>query len=82
MSTGPSGGRRWTSAVVAGYGEVTYAGIVAIAAPTVEQLERDSADLVQTAASVGIDLRPLNGRHDQAVAVTLPLARGLNLRDP
>lgn len=70
------------SELVAGYGEVTYAGIVAIAAPTVEQLERDSADLVQTAASVGIDLRPLNGRHDQAVAVTLPLARGLNLRDP
>ena len=40
-------------------------------------LEAATDEITQVAASVGLELRPLHGRHDQAVAATLPIARGL-----
>lgn len=42
--------------------------------------QRAAVEAVQAAASCGVELRPLDGRHDQAVGVTLPLARGLTPR--
>ncbi len=63
--------------LVAGYGEVEYAGVVVVSAANVEVLERACADVVQVAAGCGVELRLLNGRHDQAMAACLPLARSL-----
>ncbi len=63
--------------LVAGYGEVEYAGVVVVSAPDVETLERACAAVVQVAAGCQVELRLLNGRHDQALAACLPLARSL-----
>lgn len=63
--------------LVAGYVEFAYAGVVTVTAASLEDLETATAEITQIAASVGIDLRPLHGRHDLAVAATLPIARGL-----
>jgi len=48
-----------------------------VSAPTLDDLDAVTAEITQVAASVGVDLRPLHGRHDVAVAATLPIARGL-----
>ncbi len=66
--------------LVAGFGELDYAGLVVVTAADPDELDRASDETVQLAASCGVELRPLDGRHDQAVAVTLPLARGLAAR--
>lgn len=63
--------------LVAGYREMTYAGIVTLTAGSVEDLDRRSDDLTQTAGASGVELRALHGRHDQAFAVGLPVGRGL-----
>ena len=63
--------------LVAGYGEFSYAGVVTITTPTIEQLDWATERIISAAAAVGIELRQLHGRHDQAVAATLPLARGV-----
>jgi hypothetical protein len=79
-----AGLRRATEAVaereeelVAGYRELTYAGVVTVTARSVEDLERVSDDLCQKGAEQGVELRALHGRHDQAFAVCLPLGRSL-----
>lgn len=63
--------------LVAGYGEFFYAGVVCVSAVSLSELEAATDEITQVAASVGLELRPLHGRHDQAVAAVLPLARGL-----
>lgn len=63
--------------LVAGYGEFFYAGVVCVTAPTLADLEAATEEVSQVAASVGLEVRPLHGRHDQAFAATLPIARGL-----
>lgn len=63
--------------LVAGFAEFSYAGVVVVSAATLEKLDAVTAEITQVAASVGVDLRPLHGRHDIAVAATLPIARGL-----
>lgn len=63
--------------LVSGFGELDYAGLVVVTAADLDGLERAAVEAVQAAASCGVELRPLDGRHDQAVGVTLPLARGL-----
>ncbi len=63
--------------LVAGYSEFAYAGMVTVTAATLDELDAATADIVQVAASVGLELRPLHGRHDFAMAATLPIARGL-----
>jgi hypothetical protein len=65
------------SQLVAGFGEFAYAGVVSVAAPDIETLERAGDDLCQTAAGCGMWLAPLDFRHDQGVAACLPLARAL-----
>jgi hypothetical protein len=63
--------------LVAGYGEVSYAGIVTVTGSSEDELDEASEAMIMTASRVGIELRPLSGRHDQAVCATLPLARPL-----
>jgi hypothetical protein len=61
--------------LVAGYAEFAYVGLVDVSARDEAELDRAAEELVQVAAAVGVDLRPLHGRHDLAVAALLPLAR-------
>jgi len=63
--------------LVAGFAELEYVGLVSIAAPDPDTLDRACAELTQLSAGCGIELRPLDGRHDAGVAACLPLARGL-----
>lgn len=63
--------------LVAGYGEFSYAGLVTITTTSLDELDAVTAEVSQVAASVGLELRPLHGRHDYAMAATLPIARGL-----
>lgn len=63
--------------LIAGYRELTYAGVVTVTASTLDELEVRSEDLIQVAGGSGVELRPLHGRHDQAFAVCLPVGRGL-----
>ncbi len=63
--------------LVAGYGEFTYAGVVVVTAESEDELESAADHIAQVGAGIGLDLRPLHGRHDEAVCATLPLARGL-----
>ena len=66
--------------LVAGFGELEYVGLVDVCAPDLEALERACADVSQLSASCGIELKALDGRHEEGVAASLPLARGLALR--
>jgi hypothetical protein len=76
---------RWAARAVAereeelasGHVELAYTGILTVTAPTFEALEHDCTELQQTAAACGIEMQPLNGRHDLAVVASLPLARGI-----
>lgn len=63
--------------LVAGYGEFNYAGVITVTATSPAELDEATEEVTQVAASVGLELRPLHGRHDKAVCATLPLARGL-----
>lgn len=63
--------------LVAGYGEFLYSGVVTVTARTEAELDEATDEVTQVAASVGLELRPLHGRHDLAVCATLPLARGI-----
>lgn len=63
--------------LVAGYGEFLYAGVVCVSAGTLEELDSATDEIVQVGASIGIELRPLHGRHDQAFAASLPIARSV-----
>jgi uncharacterized protein (DUF1778 family) len=63
--------------LVSGYAELEYVGLVDVCAPTPEALERACADVAQISASCGVELRPLDGRHEDGVAACLPLGRGL-----
>lgn len=66
--------------LVAGFGEDEYIGIVSVTAPDLESLESAAAELVQISAGCGVELKALDGRHADGVAVCLPLARGLAQR--
>jgi hypothetical protein len=63
--------------IITGYREFTYAGVITVSAPTLARLDRAGEDLVQQAGGLGMELRALHGRHDQAFAVCLPLGRAL-----
>ena len=62
--------------LVAGYGEFTYGGIVTLTATTIAELDGATERVTQRAASIGVELRALHGRHDIAACVALPVARG------
>ena len=63
--------------LVAGYGEFFYAGVVCVTAASLSELEAATDEITQVAASVGLELRPLHGRHDRAMIASLPIARGV-----
>jgi hypothetical protein len=63
--------------LVAGYAELEFAGFVTVSAQDAESLDRSCADYEQAAAQAGMELRSLDGRHDLALACTLPIGRGL-----
>lgn len=63
--------------LVNGWGEFTYAGILVVTASTVDELDDAVAELTQITASLGLETKPLHGRHDEAMVATLPVARGV-----
>jgi hypothetical protein len=66
--------------LASGFLELEYAGLVVVTSPDADTLERSSAEWEQAAARAGLELRPLDGRHDLAVAATLPLGRRIPTR--
>ena len=63
--------------IITGYREFTFAGIITVTAATLDGLDRAGEDLDQVAGGLGMELRAVHGRHDQAFAVCLPLGRAL-----
>ena len=63
--------------LVAGYAEVTYAGLVTVTADDDTALRAGCDECEQIAREHGLELRPLDGRHDVAFAAALPLGLGL-----
>lgn len=66
--------------LVAGYAEFDFAGFVTVTAADPETLARSCAEHEQAAAQAGLELRPLDGRHDLGLLCALPLGRGLARR--
>lgn len=65
------------SELVGGFHELEYAGFVTVSASSLDTLERSCAEYEQVAAQTGLELRPLDGRHDLGLVCSLPLGRGL-----
>lgn len=63
--------------LIAGYAEVTYAGLVTVTADNESGLLAACDECEQVAREHGLELRPLDGRHDTAFAAALPLGLGL-----
>jgi hypothetical protein len=64
--------------LISGHGELRYAGLLAITAATLEELQADQAAVVQAAIQAGCETRLLRGQQAQAfVAAALPLGRGI-----
>jgi hypothetical protein len=63
--------------LVAGYAEVTYAGLVVVTADDEHTLRSACDECEQIAREHGLELRPLDGRQDLAFAAALPLGLGL-----
>ena len=63
--------------LVAGYSEFVYAGLVCVTSDTLDDLDAATDEVSQIAASLGVEVRPLHGRHDLAMVATLPVARGV-----
>jgi hypothetical protein len=63
--------------LVAGFFELEFAGFVTVSAPDAEALGRSCAEYEQVAAQAGLELRPLDGRHDLGIVCMLPVGRGL-----
>lgn len=59
--------------LVAGYAEMSYVGLVSIAAASEDDLEEHAQIVEQLAHESGMDLRVLDGRQDLAWAAALPL---------
>ncbi|MEZ5218175.1 MAG: SCO6880 family protein [Ilumatobacteraceae bacterium] len=66
--------------LVAGHGDLAYAGFFHVTATDLDSLDDLAADAEQTAAHAGVLLRPLDGRHGAAWAASLPLGRTLAQR--
>ena len=66
--------------LVAGYGDLAYAGFVHVTAPDTDTLDDLAADVEQTAGHAGVLLRPLEGRHGAGWVASLPLGRTVTTR--
>ena len=64
------------SALIAGHADVRFTGLIAITAPTRDQLEAAVAETARAAVQSGCETTRLNGQHARAfTAAALPLAR-------
>jgi hypothetical protein len=63
--------------LVSGYGDFIYAGFIHLTARSVDELDQAGADIEQTAAHCGVQLRSLDGRHGAGWVAGLPVARTL-----
>ncbi|MEE8600253.1 SCO6880 family protein [Euzebya tangerina] len=64
--------------LTAGHGLLRYAALIAISAPTLDQLQAATAQIQQAAIQASCDTRLLVGQQPQAlIAAALPLCRGL-----
>jgi hypothetical protein len=70
-----SSGTAMDAELAAGYRTHRITGLVTLAAEDREGLVEAGRSLQQAAAVCRIDLRPLHGQHDLALAATLPLCR-------
>ena len=59
--------------LVAGYPEMGYLGLVTVTARSIVELDEHAEILEQLAREHGMDLRPLDGRHDLGWAAALPV---------
>jgi hypothetical protein len=66
--------------LVAGYAELEFAGFVTVTATDEAGLSAACSEYEQAAAQAGLEIRPLDGRHDVGFACTLPVGRGLARR--
>ena len=66
--------------LVAGFGELCFAGFVTVSAASPDRLDAASADYLQAAAQAGLELRRLDGRHDSGLLCALPVGRGVAAR--
>ena len=63
--------------LVAGFAELRFAGVVVVSAANPEALDGAARAMVQQADAVGIEIKALSGRHDQALGACVPLTRTL-----
>jgi hypothetical protein len=61
--------------LAAGYRTHRLAGLVTLTAADTDALDAAAPSLRQAAAAARLELRPLHGQHDQALAATAPLCR-------
>lgn len=61
--------------LAAGYRTHRLAGLITLSADTVDALDQAGRALRQSAAVCRLELRPLHGQHDLALAATAPLCR-------
>jgi hypothetical protein len=66
--------------LVSGYAELEFAGFLTVSAPDQETLDRSCAEYEQAAGQAGLEVRPLDARHDLGMVCALPVARGLARR--
>jgi hypothetical protein len=58
-----------------GFAEFAYFGIIVVTATDSGELRSACLDFEQTSSACGIDLRPLDGRHELGLACSLPLGQ-------
>ena len=64
--------------LIAGHGDLRYAGFLVVTGATIAELQADRAALEQAALQAGCETRILTGQQAQAfAAAALPLARGI-----
>jgi len=66
--------------LVAGYAEFEFSGVITVTAPDLATLDRHAAESEQLAAQAGLNVRRLDGQHDVALPLSLPLSRGIATR--
>jgi hypothetical protein len=66
--------------LVAGYAEVGVVGLVVATAVTDNELDAAATQIGQAANAASLELRQLDGRHDLALAASLPLGRPIQER--
>ena len=60
-----------------GHSGVRFSGYVTVSTASKEELEDATANIEQSAQTVGLELRPLLGEQAMGFTYTLPLCRGL-----